>query len=111
MEKCEIEDIEDLLTIGELNLILEDNCTAFAKELETEINKARVYHKRIEYYSDNLIIYSYKKDLNLGQDVLIFETIYKKRNGNKAELSYLANRNMHGSHLLYLINKAELKSM
>ncbi len=108
MVKWNIEDFEELDTIGEFNLILEDNCTDFAKELEQEITKARAHHKRIEYYSDNLTIYSYKKDLNMGQDILIFETVYK--NENKVELSFIANKNMYGSHLLYLINRAELKS-
>ncbi|MFW9947099.1 MAG: hypothetical protein ACFFDX_09755 [Candidatus Odinarchaeota archaeon] len=108
MVKSNIEEFEELNTIGEFNLIIEDNCTNFAKELELEINKARAHHKRIEYYSDNLTVYSFKKDLNLGQDILIFETVYK--NENKVELSFIANRNMYGSHLLYLINRAELRS-
>ncbi|MFX0026972.1 MAG: hypothetical protein ACFE8M_11230 [Candidatus Hermodarchaeota archaeon] len=108
MVKSNIEDFEELNTIGEFNLILEDNCTNFAKELEQEISKARAHHKRIEYYSDNLTVYSYKKDLNMGQDILIFETVYK--NENKVELSFIANRSMYGSHLLYLINRAELRS-
>ncbi len=110
MAKCNIEEFEELNTVGEIKLILEDNCTNFAKELEQEINKARAHHKRIEYYSDNLTVYSYKKDLNMGQDILIFETVYKNRNENKVELSFIANKNMYGSHLLYLINRAELKS-
>lgn len=102
--------MEKINTIEDINLILEDNCTIFAKELKKQINKARTQHKKIEYYSDNITIYSYKKDLNLGQDVVIFETVYKNRNENKVELSFIANRNMYGSHLLYLINRAELKS-
>lgn len=108
MVKSNIEDFEELDTFGEFNLILEDNCTNFAKELEQEISKARAHHKRIEYYSDNLTVYSYKKDLNMGQDILIFETVYK--NENKVELSFIANKTMYGSHLLYLINRAELRS-
>ena len=108
MVRSNIEDFEELNTIGEFNLILEDNCTNFAKELEQEITKARAHHKRIEYYSDNLTVYSYKKDLNMGQDILIFETVYK--NENKVELSFIANKTMYGSHLLYLINRAELRS-
>ena len=108
MVRSNIEDFEELNTFGEFNLILEDNCTNFAKELEQEITKARAHHKRIEYYSDNLTVYSYKKDLNMGQDILIFETVYK--NENKVELSFIANKTMYGSHLLYLINRAELRS-
>lgn len=108
MVRSNIEDFEELDTFGEFNLILEDNCTNFAKELEQEISKARAHHKRIEYYSDNLTVYSYKKDLNMGQDILIFETVYK--NENKVELSFIANKTMYGSHLLYLINRAELRS-
>ncbi|MFX1259202.1 MAG: hypothetical protein ACFFAN_15215 [Promethearchaeota archaeon] len=107
MVRSNIEDFEELDTFGEFNLILEDNCTNFAKELEQEISKARAHHKRIEYYSDNLTVYSYKKDLNMGQDILIFETVYK--NENKVELSFIANKTMYGSHLLYLINRAELR--
>jgi len=110
MENCDIDDLEDLDIIGEFNLILENHCTLFAKELEREIIKASTNHKRIEYYSDNVIVYSYKKDLNVGQEILIFETIFKKSNENKVELSYIANKSMYGSHLLYLINRAELKS-
>lgn len=107
MVRSNIEDFEELDTFGEFNLILEDNCTNFAKELEQEITKARAHHKKIEYYSDNLTVYSYKKDLNMGQDILIFETVYK--NENKVELSFIANKTMYGSHLLYLINRAELR--
>ena len=46
----------------------------------------------------------------MGQDILIFVTVYKNRNENKVELLFIANKNMYGSHLLYLINRAELKS-
>ncbi|MFW9772346.1 MAG: hypothetical protein ACFFBY_13155 [Promethearchaeota archaeon] len=108
MEKYDIEDVEESDIIGELNIIVKDNCTSFSKELEHVIETARTHQKRVEYYSDNVIVYSYKKNLNLGQEILIFETIY--RNENRVELSYIANKSMYGSHLLYLINRAEIKS-
>lgn len=110
MEKYDIEDLEESDIIGELNIIIKDKCTSFSKELENVIEKARTHQKRVEYYSDNVIVYSYKKNLNLGQEVLIFETIYRNNHENKVELSYIANKSMYGSHLLYLINRAEIKS-
>lgn len=110
LEDLNIEDLEDLDIIGELNIVVSDNCSSFSKELEDTIEKARNRQKRVEYYSDNVIVYSYKRDLNLGQTILIFETIYRNINENNIEFSYIANKSMYGSHLMYLINRAEQKS-
>ncbi|MFX1497749.1 MAG: hypothetical protein ACFFBH_09500 [Promethearchaeota archaeon] len=110
LEDINIENLEDLDIIGELNIVVRDSSSSFSKELEDLIEKARTRQKRVEYYSDNVIIYSYKKELNLGQTILIFETIYRNTNENNVEFSYIANKSMYGSHLIYLINRAELRS-
>ncbi|MFW9938182.1 MAG: hypothetical protein ACFFD5_11075 [Candidatus Thorarchaeota archaeon] len=108
MEKLNMNKIQNLNSLSEINVVFEDKVEKFANEVENEINNARNHLKRVEYYSDNLIIHSYKKNINLGQDVLIFESIYRKRKENQVEYSYIGNKNMYASHLLYLINKGEM---
>jgi len=81
----------------------------FFDEVEKEIQNARKEHKHIQYYSDNLIIYSLEDDIKLGQTITIFEVFYRNRKDNKVECSYLANKKLHGQYLLNLINKAEIE--
>ncbi|MFX0059501.1 MAG: hypothetical protein ACFE85_07175 [Candidatus Hodarchaeota archaeon] len=110
MEELKMNKIDDINSLSEINVIFEDKLEKFANEVENEIINARNNLKRVEYYSDNLIIHSYKKNINLGQDVLIFESIYRRRKENQVEYSYIGNRNMYGSHLLFLINRGEMNT-
>ena len=90
-----------------IDIVTSSRGEMFFEEVEKEIEKARKEHKKIQYYSDKLIIYSREDDTNLGHTITIFEKVYRKRKDNNVECVYLANKKLHKQYLLNLINKAE----
>ena len=103
MEK--LDNLKSLDCIGEIELVLEEENINFVKGLSGEIIKAKKQKKKIEYYSEKVIIFSTKYDANLGEDLQILEVFYRKTK-NK-EYYYIPNKNLYASYLLYLINKGE----
>ena len=109
MEKYEIDNEDKPEIFPIIDIISYNKGEMFFEEVEKEIQNARKEHKQIQYYSDNLIIYSLEDDINLGHTITIFEIVHRNRKDNKVECSYLANKKLHGQYLLNLINKAELE--
>ena len=107
MEKYEIDNGDKPEIFPIIDIISYNKGEMFFEEVEKEIQNARKEHKQIQYYSDNLIIYSLEDDINLGHTITIFEIVHRNRKDNKVECSYLANKKLHGAYLLNLINKAE----
>ena len=107
MEEYRIDKIdENNPFLPEIDIITSNSGEIFFDEVEKEIRKARKNHKKVQYYSKNIIIYSLEDEINIGHSITIFETLYRKN--NRVECSYLANKKLHGTYLLDLINKAEL---
>ena len=109
MEKYEIDNGDKPEIFPIIDIISDNRGEMFFDEVEKEIQNARKEHKQIQYYSDNLIIYSLEDDINLGHTITIFEIVHRNRKDNKVECSYLANKKLHGQYLLNLINKAEIE--
>jgi hypothetical protein len=103
MEK--LDNLKSLDCIGEIEIVLEEENINFVKELSTEIIKAKGQKKKIEYYSEKVIIFSSKYDANIGEELQVLEVYYRKTK-NK-EYYYIPNRTLNASYLLYLINKGE----
>jgi len=108
VEEYKVNEFKNTNCIEEINIVFEEKIETFAKEVKAEISRARNQHRRIEYFSDNIIIHSYSRNINLGQDVLIFEMVYRNKKENNVEYSYIANKTIYGSHLLSLINRGEM---
>lgn len=108
MEKSKLEKIDNFGCIGEIELLIGDKNETFAIELASEIITAQSQNKHVEYLSDRMIIYSYKYSIDENQDVLIFELVNRKSKNEEREHYYIANKNLHASYLLNLINKGEM---
>jgi hypothetical protein len=109
MEKFKIDNVNDCGCVGPIDIFVKDQSEGFAKELLGEIESAREQKKKIEYYSDSLIIYTMKYQSDLGQEIIIFEVINQKGKSMIPDHYYLANKSLYPSYLLYLINKSEQK--
>ncbi len=109
MEKSKVNEIDNRDCIGEIELFFEEKNEAFTKDLASEIKSAQSQNKQVEYLSDSMIIYSYKYNIDVNQDFIVFELVNKKSKNEEREYYYVANKNLHPSYLLTLINKAEMK--
>ncbi|MHA1190839.1 MAG: hypothetical protein ACTSP9_00915 [Promethearchaeota archaeon] len=109
MEKSKLKKVDNFGCIGEIELLVGEKNETFARDLASEINTAQSQNKRIEYLSDRMIIYSYKYSIDENQDLLIFEVVNRKSKNEEREYYYIANKNLHASYLLNLINKGEMK--
>jgi hypothetical protein len=103
MEK--LDNLKSVDCIGEIEILLEEDNINFVKGLSVEIIKAKEQKKKIEYYSDKVIVFSSKYDANIGEELQILEIFYRKTK-NK-EHYYIPNKSLYGSYMLYLINKGE----
>jgi hypothetical protein len=103
MEK--LDDLKSLDCIGKIEIVLDQENINFVKGLTSEIKRAREQKKRIEYFSEKVIIFSSKYDANLGEDLHVLEVVYRKT--KNTEYYYIPNKGIHASYLLYLINKGE----
>lgn len=108
MEKSKLEKIENFDCVGEIELLIGDKNETFAIELASEIKTAQTHNKNVEYLSNRMIIYSYKYNIDENQEVLIFELVNRKSKNEEREQYYIANKNLHASYLLNLINKGEM---
>jgi len=108
VEKSKLEKMENFDCIGEIELLIGDKNETFAIELASEIITAQSHNKNVEYLSDKIIIYSYKYSIDENQEVLIFELVNRKSKNEEREHYYIANKNLHASYLLNLINKGEM---
>ena len=95
--------------IGEIELLIGERNENFAKDLVSEIMSAQSKNKKVEYLSEKIIIYSYQYEVSENQDLLIFEMVNRRSKNEEREHYYIANRNLHPSYLLNLINKGEMK--
>ncbi|MHA1457496.1 MAG: hypothetical protein ACTSR5_16235 [Promethearchaeota archaeon] len=109
MEKSKLRKIDDFGCVGEIELLVGEKNENFAKDLASEIITSQGQNKRVEYLSDRTIIYSYKYHIDEYQDLLIFEVVNRKSKNEEREHYYIANKNLHASYLLNLINKGEMK--
>ena len=103
MEK--LDNLKSLDCIGEIEIVLEQENINFVKGLTAEIKRAKEQKKKIEYYSEKVLILSSKYDANLGEDLHVLEVVYRKT--KNTEYYYIPNKGLHASYLLYLINKGE----
>jgi len=108
LEKSKLEKIENFDCVGEIELLIGDKNETFAIELASEIKTAQTHNKNVEYLSNRMIIYSYKYNIDENQEVLIFELVNRKSKNEEREQYYIANKNLHASYLLNLINKGEM---
>lgn len=108
MEKSKLKDIDNFGFIGEIELLVGEKNETFAKELANEIRIAQSQNKRIEYFSDGMMIYSYKYSIDENQELLIFEVVNRKSKNEEREYYYIGNKSLHASYLLNLINKGEM---
>ena len=109
MEKSKLKNIDNIGCIGEIELLVGEKNELFAKELASQIITAQSQNKSVEYLSERTIIYSYKHSIDENQDLLIFELVNRKSKNEEREYYYIANKNLHASYLLNLINKGEMK--
>ena len=103
MEK--LDNLKSVDCIGEIEILLEEDNINFVKGLSVEIIKAKEQKKKIEYYSDKVIVFSSKYDANIGEELQILEVFYRKTKNR--EHYYIPNKSLYASYLLYLINKGE----
>jgi hypothetical protein len=109
MEESKLDNLDAFGCIGEIDVFYKERGIDFVKELSSEFISAREQKKRIEYFSENIIIFTSKYDADLGEDLLIIEVVYRKLKENNVEFYYIPNRTLYSSYLLYLINKGESK--
>ncbi|MCJ7650805.1 MAG: hypothetical protein MUP85_19515 [Candidatus Lokiarchaeota archaeon] len=108
MEKPKLNIIDNFGCIGEIELLVREK-NSFVKDLASQIITAQSQNKSVEYLSERTIIYSYKHSIDENQDLLIFELVNRKSKNEEREYYYIANKNLHASYLLNLINKGEMK--